>query len=238
MQKINHSNKYFFMSGLKIFPGIILCLTLFCVQQTIAQNKTDASINNLKKAFAHPPDSVKTSIYWYWISDNISKEGVIRDLKAMKQAGINRAFIGNIGLPEVAYGKVKIFSDEWWDILHTALKTATELNIEIGIFNSPGWSQSGGPWVKPSQSMRYLTSSDTLVKGPMKFLANLAVPEKDFQDVKLIAFKTPADYGKMISVFKTQITSTPEIPNVSDLFDGRQENEVLIKEKQGLIVDI
>jgi hypothetical protein len=35
---------------------------------------------------------------------------------------------------------VKIFSDEWWDILHTALKTATELNIQIGIFNSPGWS--------------------------------------------------------------------------------------------------
>ncbi|MEI3445134.1 MAG: glycosyl hydrolase [Bacteroides thetaiotaomicron] len=23
------------------------------------------------------------------------------------------------------------------------------LIIEIGIFNSPGWSQSGGPWVKP-----------------------------------------------------------------------------------------
>ena len=36
---------------------------------------------------------------------------------------------------------MKIFTDEWWDILHTALKTATELDIEIGLFNSPGWSQ-------------------------------------------------------------------------------------------------
>ena len=36
-------------------------------------------------------------------------------------------------------------SEPWWEILHTALKTATELDMEIGIFNSPGWSQSGGP---------------------------------------------------------------------------------------------
>lgn len=70
----------------------------------------------------------------------------------MKSVGINRAFIGNIGYKSTPYGKVKLFSEEWWDILHTALKTATELNIEIGIFNSPGWSQSGGPWVKPEQS--------------------------------------------------------------------------------------
>lgn len=55
---------------------------------------------------------------------------------------------------------MKIFTDEWWDILHTALKTATELDIEIGLFNSPGWSQSGGPWVKPEQSMRYLAHSE------------------------------------------------------------------------------
>lgn len=61
-----------------------------------------------------------------------------------------------------------MLSDEWWDVLHTALKKATELDIEIGIFNSPGWSQSGGPWVKPEQAMRYLASSETRVKGPQK----------------------------------------------------------------------
>lgn len=63
----------------------------------------------------------------------------------MKKAGINRAFIGNIGQDDVPYGNVKMLSEEWWDILHAALKKATELDIEIGIFNSPGWSQSGGP---------------------------------------------------------------------------------------------
>ncbi|MFQ8804501.1 MAG: glycosyl hydrolase [Alistipes indistinctus] len=89
------------------------------------------------------------------MSNNLSKEGVVKDLQAMKKAGINRAFIGNIKDGRIPDGPVKVFSDEWWDILHTALKTAGELGIDIGIFNSPGWSQSGGPWVKPEQAMRY-----------------------------------------------------------------------------------
>ena len=32
------------------------------------------------------------------------------------------------------YPKVAFGSEEWWKVLHIALKTATELGIEIGIF--------------------------------------------------------------------------------------------------------
>ena len=46
----------------------------------------------------NPAEKVQTSVYWYWISGNISEEGVKKDLYSMKEAGINRAFIGNIGL--------------------------------------------------------------------------------------------------------------------------------------------
>ena len=79
-------------------------------------------------------------MYWYWLSDNISKEGIVKDLESMKKAGINRAFIGNIGLNDLPSGRVEIFTDEWWDILHTALKKATELKIDIGITPLPYWN--------------------------------------------------------------------------------------------------
>ena len=156
------------------------------------------NLSSVEKEFLNPPDSILTSVYWYWISDNISKEAVVKDLHAMKKAGINRAFIGNIGLSEseAPYGKVKIFSDEWWEITHTAMKTATELNIELGLFNSPGWSQSGGPWIQPENSMRYLASSELRVTGPQKLSQNLIKPTADFQDVKVIAWKVDSDYGK------------------------------------------
>lgn len=150
----------------------------------------------VEKGFFQPPDSIQTGVYWYWISGNISKEAVVKDLYSMKQVGINRAYIGNIGLSpgEVPHGKVKLFTDEWWDIMHTALKTASELNIQLGIFNCPGWSQSGGPWNKYEQSMRYLASSELRVKGPQKLVQKLKQPVAEFRDVKVLAWPVSGHY--------------------------------------------
>lgn len=134
-------------------------------------------------------------MYWYWMSDNISEEGVKKDLVAMADIGIGRAFIGNIGYneKEVPYGKVKLFSDEWWKVTRTAIRTAGEKGIEIGLFNSPGWSQSGGPWIKPAQSMRYLAGEEVMVKGPQQISLPLKEAGKDFQDVVVLAYPAPAE---------------------------------------------
>lgn len=180
----------------------------------------------LESGFIYPPDSIQTSVYWYWLSDNISKEGVVKDLYAMKKAGINRAFIGNIGLTDIPYGKVKMFSDEWWDILHTALKTATKLNIDIGIFNSPGWSQSGGPWIKPGEAMRYLISSEIHVKGPMKFSQKLIKPIDTFQDVKVVAYPEPKDDQLFLNNQNGKVSSSPKVPDLSAITDGNNKTGI------------
>ncbi len=188
-----------------------------------------ADWTTIETVFAHAPDSIQTSVYWYWVSDNLSKQGVIDDLHAMKKAGINRAFIGNIGLEELppeAWGSVKLFSDAWWDILHAALKTATELGVDIGIFNSPGWSQSGGPWVKPEQAMRYLAATDTLVTGPGRFHAALATPPGDFQPVGVTAFRAPKDYGVTLAGYRPTIGGTLTGQPVGQVMDGDRETEV------------
>lgn len=198
---------------------------------------TDHRASSLEMGFVNPPDSIQTSIYWYWMSDNISKAGVVKDLHAMKQIGINRAFIGNIGYPSTPYGKVKLFSEEWWDILHTALKTATELNIEIGIFNSPGWSQSGGPWIKPEQSMRYLTSTELSVRGGQRLNVQLPTPGVDFQDVRVIAFKTPQNYNSSLAALKPKISSSSTIHDVQALLDGDLSTEVAIPAQQETAID-
>ena len=139
------------------------CLSFFIilymsVLSSPAQRPADHWVK-MTAGFQSPPDSIQTSVYWYWISGNISKEGVVKDLEAMKKAGIGRAFIGNVGLDEMPAGKVRLLSPEWWEILHTALKTASQLHIDIGMFDSPGWSGMGGPWVSARQSMRRLITS-------------------------------------------------------------------------------
>ena len=167
-----------------------LLKTLFCLSLLAPFMGSGQDKNVLEFGFVNPAEQVQTSVYWYWISGNISEEGVKKDLYSMKEAGINRAFIGNIGLEgiQTPYKTVPFYSEEWWKILHAALKTATELGIEIGIFNSPGWSQSGGPWVKPEQAMRYLASVKAEVSGGKQVEVVLTKPDKDFQDVKVIAF--------------------------------------------------
>lgn len=168
------------------------------------------SISTVEMNFKDTPASQPLGVYWYWIGGNMSQEGVIKDLDAMKAAGITRVQIGMVGADQgVPQGPVRMFTDEWWDILHTMFKKAGELDIEVGLFNCPGWSQSGGPWVKPSQSMRYLGYVKDTLEGPapipenlskkeLKKLQKLAAPGKvtvklkdvgkDAQDVRVLAY--------------------------------------------------
>lgn len=198
--------------------GIIILLITGCTQNS--QRNFSLISQELQNGFINPPDTVQTSVYWYWISDNISKDGVTKDLHAMKDAGINRAFIGNIGIDGLPYGEVKMLSDEWWEIMHLALKTATELDIEIGIFNSPGWSQSGGPWIEPEESMRYLTSYKTTLSGPGKIEKKLEHPNENFQDVKVIAFHSVTNENSTLTNQNATIKSLPAVSNLSFITDG------------------
>lgn len=135
-----------------------------------------------------PPDSIRVAAYWYWINDNLSPEGAEKDLRAMKEAGITRAQIGIIGLDDLPYGDGTYNSDLWWETMHRALKVAGDLDIEIGIFNCPGWSQSGGPWIKPEESMRHIVTAQTEVSGPGEQTITLPDVEGACQDVAVIAY--------------------------------------------------
>ncbi|MCK9617738.1 MAG: glycoside hydrolase family 2 [Lentimicrobiaceae bacterium] len=216
---------------------LIICLAFGFLIAACDTNNAKISPKALESGFVTPPDSIQTSVYWYWISDNISKEGVIKDLHAMKQAGINRAFIGNIGLADIPYGKVKMLSEEWWNILHAALKTATELNIEIGIFNSPGWSQSGGPWIKSEDAMRYLISSELRVKGPQKLTQKLEKPIDIFQDVKVIAYPAPKDDQLVLNSQNGTITSMPGVADLSSISDGNKNTGITFPAGNEFIVN-
>lgn len=230
----------FYKTRLPSFQIISLCLlfVVFSAFKTKAQLKDHLhQMDLLETGFCTIPDSIQTSVYWYWVSGNISNQGVIKDLEAMKKVGINRAFIANVTWGEKNAGKIKLFTEEWWDILHTVLKTATRLGIEIGIFNCPGWSQSGGPWVKPEQSMRYLTSSETVIEGPLLIHKKLELPNPVFQDVKVIAYPVPKDYGNNIRDFKLKISSSSSMENLNNLTDGNDNTIFHFPSTKPLMID-
>ena len=46
------------------------------------------NIAGLKEGFLAPPDSARTHAFWFWMNGNITKSGIIRDLEAIKAAGV------------------------------------------------------------------------------------------------------------------------------------------------------
>ena len=142
---------------------------------------SSAPMDALETGFSTPPAQTRPWCYWYWISDNISKEGITKDLAAMQRIGIGEALIGNIFLDNQPAGQIKVLSEEWWQLVEHAIREGGRLGVNIGMFNCPGWSQSGGPWIKPEQAMRYVTSSETRVTGPQRFAGKLGVPKEPFR---------------------------------------------------------
>lgn len=167
-----------------------LILTAALLAANIPTPAADNPMATMEQDFRHVPESQPLAVYWYWMGGNMTADGVVKDLHAMKQAGINRVQIGMIGADQGApQGPVRMFTPEWWHILHTMFRTAGELGIEVGLFNCPGWSQSGGPWVKPSQAMRYLATTADTVQGPVRLTARqLPSPGPDAQDVCCLAY--------------------------------------------------
>jgi len=146
------------------------------------------SADELEAGFRNPPETTKPYCYWYWLNGDITKDGITKDLEAMARAGIKQAMLGNIE----GGGPVKMLSPEWYALTRHAFKEAARLGVGIMMFNAPGWSQSGGPWIKPEQSMRRILWNEVQTKGGMfsgkvrpeiqplvQDVAVLAVPRKE-----------------------------------------------------------
>ncbi len=136
---------------------------------------TVAHAASLEQQFRSPPDSARPGVYWYFMDGNLDRESMTADLESMREAGIgNLIFLEvNVGVPR---GPVDFMSERWKQLFVHAETEARRLGIEITLGSGPGWAGSGGPWVKPRQSMQHLVASSVEVRGPVKFHEVLPIP--------------------------------------------------------------
>ena len=200
---------------------IILFFFLLVAFQLNSQNITG---KYLEDSFNNPPESTKPWVYWYWISSHITREGITKDLEAMHEAGIGEAFIANVNDPAVKPGDIPVLSEKWWQCMEHAIREAGRIGVKIGMFNCPGWSMSGGPWVGADKTMRYLISSEIQIIGGQKIEIQLETPKKDFQQVVVQAVHTPEKDNHNISKNLKLITSTPQFLNPERMFDGKKDS--------------
>jgi len=195
---------------------VVLVFTTFC---TTPDRIASREFQNIQTGFVTPHDTNTVWCYWYWIGDDISKEGITKDLEAMKEVGIGAAFIGNIN-PEEVDGPVPMLSEAWWDHMVHAVNEGKRIGVDIGTFNCPGWSMSGGPWVTPEMAMRHMVFSETTVEGAQKVQIQLTQPKKEFQDSYVLAFPTVQAGRTKLIIKNTSIKILPKIANTQALIDG------------------
>lgn len=134
-----------------------------------------AGWKSLEEDFAQPPASSRPWVYWFIIDGNFAREGITADLEAMQRAGIGGVILMEVevGLPR---GPVQFMSDEWRALFKHAVGEAERLGLQITLNAGPGWTGSGGPWIKPEQSMQHLVASTTEIFGPTNFSGALPRP--------------------------------------------------------------
>src|SRR5689334_21829354 len=125
----------------------------------------------LRRDFANPAASARPRVWWHWMNGNVTKEGIRLDLEWMKRVGIGglQNFDAALNTPKVVDKRLAYMTPEWKDAFRYAAQLADSLGLEMAIASSPGWSETGGPWVKPEQAMKKFVWSETRVQGGQKF---------------------------------------------------------------------
>ncbi|MDR0537301.1 MAG: hypothetical protein LBH04_04535 [Tannerellaceae bacterium] len=146
------------------------------------------TLGSLAQQFAKPSDAYKPHVWWHWLGSNFSKEGMSKDIRAMKETGIGGVIIFNapswLDTQQNPWPRQTYRSIAYWDAFGHALAEAKKLNMKVGMHNSPGWSTTGGPWISPEQGMQAVAFSTTLVKGPQRIKLNLPNPKEKERELK------------------------------------------------------
>src|SRR6056297_180700 len=109
----------------------IMLLNLNCLTVEPEVDDEELSIEAMKQLFTNPSEDNKPWTYWYWINNQISKEGITKDLESMSKLGIGTALIGNIYLDELERDSseirdmqiktVDMLGDDWLELTKHAI---------------------------------------------------------------------------------------------------------------------
>jgi hypothetical protein len=227
-------------------PAVLTCVLCFSTWPPVARAQeltrparaaqAIVAETPLANDFLTPPDSARPWVYWFFMDGNLTREGISADLEAMKRAGLGGAIILEVGIG-IPRGPIEFMSPPWRQLIKHAVSEADRLGLEIALGAGPGWCGTGGPWIKPEQSMQHLVASETAVTGPVRWDAALPRPRprtpffgqqtltpelarqwsEFYRDVAVVAFPTPrgkyriADVDEKALYYRAPFSSQPGV---------------------------
>lgn len=183
------------MSAKHLSTAIIaIAMMAFAMPQASAV-KPSNGLSRMKSEFANPPAEARPRVWWHWEDGNITKDGIRKDLEWMHRIGIAGYHHFDAGTPQtpVVENRMIYMHEDWKDAFRYAISLSDSLGMSVGIASSPGWSNTGGPWVKKENAMKRLVWSSVDAEcGPLT--AQLPRPyarEGWYKDIMVVAMKLP-----------------------------------------------
>jgi alpha-L-rhamnosidase len=193
--------------------------------------KTGAS--PLDAGFVNPPDECRPRTWWHWVNENVTEDGITKDLEAMKRVGLKGAQITNIyqGGPPEAQGEDVILSPAWIRAVTHAAKECERLGLTLGASSAAGCSGSGGPWITPELSMQEVVWRRKFVNGPVSGRIQLPQPPANhgyYRDIAVLAFPTLPGDAVPVSALHPKIQSDLAGLDWAAALDGDDETFVTL----------
>lgn len=178
----------------------------------------------LEEGFKSPPNSARVQCWWHWMNGNVSREGITKDLEAMKADGIG-GFTAFSVLDQIPPGPVGYMDKEWLGLMEHAVRESDRLGLEMCMHNCAGWSSSGGPWISAEQSMQEIFFTETEVKGGQRVQVKLPRPQtkRDFyRDIIVVAFPKVAEFKLKDWEWKRDANTQGRKPDSQIVRDDRE----------------
>jgi alpha-L-rhamnosidase len=133
-------------STIRCFAAAIatsLALLLPC-----ATHAQEASIDQVREGFAHPPDNARVMMRWWWFGPSVTKPELKRELEAMKAGGIGGAEIQPAYPLELddsgsGFHNFDFLSPEHLDAIGFASETSRSLGLHLSVTLGSGWPFGG-----------------------------------------------------------------------------------------------
>lgn len=150
------------------------CATTGVAPQTSPQ----AAADPLLQGFENPPMTARPRTWWHWMNGNITQAGIAADLAWMASVGMGgvQTFDAALDTPQIVDERLVYMTPGWREAFAFADAEAERYGLELAIAASPGWSETGGPWVAPEDGMKKLVWGETLLAGGTRFTGTLVAP--------------------------------------------------------------
>ena len=176
-------NRLRHMEGLLMNDRLkFIVIMVFLMGLSVITPYSLASVD-LELGFTSPPDSARPWVFWFWINGNISKEGITKDLEAMKRVGVGGVIWMEVSGPRWApQGPIEAGSKQWHEAMQWAISEADRLGVGFTLSVDFGYG-SGGSHITPDISMQKLVWTQTDISGPKPVTLRLEKPDVNIKSI-------------------------------------------------------